>query len=87
MSASADVGGSPALVQLREDPALLAFHLAQLPPPRAARPDTVDANLAVGRAKVDASETFEEAAEHLSSREVFSILNDGSALSSVLQKR
>ncbi|MCA1470368.1 glucans biosynthesis glucosyltransferase MdoH [Bradyrhizobium sp. IC3195] len=87
LSASADVGGSPALVELRQDPALLAFHLAQLLPPRATRPDTVDANLAVGRAKVDASETFEEAAEHLSSREIFSILNDGPALSSVLQKR
>ncbi|MCC8936282.1 hypothetical protein H8A99_07175 [Bradyrhizobium sp. Arg68] len=59
---------------------------AQLPPPRRARPDTVDANLAVGRAKVDASETFEEAAAHLSPREVFSILNDGSVLSTVLQK-
>ena len=87
LSASAEVGGRPALLQLREDPALLAFHLAQLPPPRAARPETVDANLAVGRAKVDASDTFEEAAQHLSSREVVSILNDGSALSAVLQKR
>ncbi len=37
-------------------------------------------------AKVDASETFEEAAAHLSPREVFSILNDGSVLSTVLQK-
>jgi membrane glycosyltransferase len=56
-------------------------------PPRAARPDTVDANLAVGRAKVDASDMFEQAAAHLFSREVFSILNDGSALSTALQKR
>ena len=87
LSASAHEEGRPALVQLREDPQLLAFHLAQLPPPRAARPETVDTNLAVGRAKVDASETFEEAAGHLSSREVFSILNDGSALSTVLQRR
>ncbi|MDA9463173.1 glucans biosynthesis glucosyltransferase MdoH [Bradyrhizobium sp. CCBAU 53415] len=87
LSASADVGIRSALVELREDAALLAFHLAQLPPPRAARPDTVDANLAVGRAKVEASDTFEEAAEHLSLREVLSILNDGSALSTVLQKR
>lgn len=86
LSAGADVGGKPALVQLRGDPALLAFHLAQLPPPRIARPDTVDANLAVGRAKVDASETFEEAAAHLSPREVLSILNDGSVLSTLLQK-
>ncbi|MBW7966144.1 glucans biosynthesis glucosyltransferase MdoH [Bradyrhizobium sp. BR 10261] len=87
LSASADAGIKPGLLELREDPALLTFHLAQLPPPRAARPDMVDPNLAVGRAKVDASDTFEEAAEHLSSREVFSILNDGSALSTVLQKR
>ncbi|MBH5368482.1 glucans biosynthesis glucosyltransferase MdoH [Bradyrhizobium glycinis] len=87
LSASADLAGSPALVELRQDPALLAFHLAQLPPPRPTRPDTVDANLAVGRAKVDASETFEEAEKHLSSREIFSILNDGPTLSSVLQKR
>lgn len=87
LSASAHEEGRPALVQLREDPQLLAFHLAQLPPPRAARPETVDTNLAVGRAKVDASDTFEEAAGHLSSREVFSILNDGSALSTVLQRR
>lgn len=87
LSASAHGEGRAALVQLREDPQLLAFHLAQLPPPRAARPETVDTNLAVGRAKVDASDTFEEAAGHLSSREVFSILNDGSALSTVLQRR
>ncbi|WP_018321062.1 glucans biosynthesis glucosyltransferase MdoH [Bradyrhizobium sp. WSM2793] len=87
LSASADIPIAPALVELREDPALLAFHLAQLPPPRAARPDTIDANLAVGRAKVEASDTFEEAAGHLSSREVLSILNDGSVLSAVLQKR
>ncbi|MHC2159398.1 membrane glycosyltransferase [Bradyrhizobium ottawaense] len=86
LSAAAEVGIKPALTELREAPELLAFHVAQLPPPRAARPDTVDANLAVGRAKVDASETFEEAAAHLSSREVFSILNDASALSTVLQK-
>lgn len=87
LSASADLEARPALMELREDSALLAFHLAQLPPPRAARPDTVDANLAVGRAKVDASDTFQEAAAHLSSREVLSILNDGSTLSTVLQKR
>lgn len=87
LSASADAGIKPALVELREDAALLASHLAQLPPTRAARPDTVDADLAVGRAKVDASDTFEEAAAHLSSREVFSILNDSSALSTALQKR
>ncbi|MCK1733936.1 hypothetical protein IVA79_08200 [Bradyrhizobium sp. 138] len=65
----------------------LAFHVAQLPTPRAVRPDTIDANLAVGRAKVDASDTFEQAAAHLSSREVLSILNDGSVFSAVLQKR
>ncbi|WP_354269990.1 hypothetical protein [Bradyrhizobium japonicum] len=83
----ADAEIKPALVALREDAALLSFHVAQLPPARAARPDTIDANLAVGRAKVDASDTFEDAAAHLSSREVSSILNDGSALSAVLQKR
>lgn len=87
MSAAAEIGIKPALVALREDPELLAFHVAQLPPPRAARPDTVDVHLAVGRARADVSETFEEAAAHLSSREVFSILNDDSALSTVLQKR
>jgi membrane glycosyltransferase len=87
LSASADAGIKPALVALREDAALLSFHVAQLPPPRAIRPDTIDANLAVGRAKIDASDTFEQAAAHLSSREVFSILNDGSALSAILQKR
>lgn len=87
LSASADLVIKPALVELREDSALLAFHVAQLPPARAARPDTIDANLAVGRAKVDASDTFEDAAAHLSSREVFSILNEGAVLSTVLQKR
>jgi len=74
------------LTELREDAALLAFHLAQLPPPRAVRPDTIDANLAVGRAKVDASDSLEQAAAHLSSREIFSILIDGPALSAALQK-
>ncbi|HXH45885.1 MAG TPA: glucans biosynthesis glucosyltransferase MdoH [Bradyrhizobium sp.] len=84
---SAHVGIRPALLELREDAGLLAFHLAQLPLPRAVRPDTVDANLAVGRAKVDASDTFEEAVAHLSSREVFAILHDGSVLPVVLQKK
>jgi membrane glycosyltransferase len=87
LSASVDAEIKPALVELREDAALFAFHIAQLPPPRAARPDTIDTNLAVGRAKVDASDTFEQAASHLSSSEVFSIVNDGSVLSAVLQKR
>ncbi|MHC4041596.1 glucans biosynthesis glucosyltransferase MdoH [Bradyrhizobium sp. 23AC] len=82
----AEIGIKPALVELREGAALLAFHLAQLPPPRAARPDMIDANLAVGRAKIDASDSFEQAAAHLSPREVFSILNDGPGLSAVLQK-
>ncbi|RQH02712.1 glucans biosynthesis glucosyltransferase MdoH [Bradyrhizobium sp. RP6] len=87
LSESADAGIRPALLELREDARLLAFHVAQLPLPRAVRPDAVDANLAVGRAKVDASDTFEEAVAHLSSREVFSILNDGSVLPAVLQKQ
>lgn len=87
LSAAAEVGIKHALLELREDPELLAFHVAQLPPSRAARPDTVDANLLVGRARVDASDTFEEAAAHLSSREVSSILNNASALAAVLQKR
>lgn len=87
LSAAADVSIKPALVALREDSELLAFHVAQLAPPGAVRPDTVDANLVVGRAKVDASDTFQEAAAHLSSREIFSILNDGTALSTILQKQ
>ena len=74
------------MLELREDAALLAFHLAQLPPPRAARPDMIDPNLAVGRAKIDASDTFEQALAHFSSREVFSILNDGPVLSALMQK-
>ncbi len=86
LSASADVGIKPALAELREDASLLAFHVAQLPPPRAVGPDKIDANLAVARAKVDASDSFEQAAAHLSSREVFSILNEGSVLSAALQK-
>lgn len=36
LSAAAEVGIKPALVELREDPELLAFHVVQLPPPRAA---------------------------------------------------
>ncbi|GGI22914.1 glucans biosynthesis glucosyltransferase MdoH [Bradyrhizobium guangdongense] len=87
LSAGAEIGIKPALVELREDAALLAFHLAQLPPARAVRPDMIDANLAVGRAKIDASDSFEQAAAHLSPREVFATLNDGSALSTVLRKR
>ena len=74
------------MMELREDAALQAFHLAQLPPPRVVRPDTIDSNLAVGRAKVDASDSLEQAAAHLSSREIFSILNDGPALSAALKK-
>ncbi|WP_342712792.1 hypothetical protein AAFG13_17575 [Bradyrhizobium sp. B124] len=82
-----DVGIKPALMELREDAKLPAFHIAQLPPPRAARPDTIDANLAVGRAKVEASDTFEQGVARLTSRESFSILNDSAMLSAFLQKR
>jgi membrane glycosyltransferase len=87
LSTSANAEIKPALIELREDAALLAFHAAQLPPPRALGPDTIDANLAVGRAKVDASDSFEQAATYLSPGEVLSILNDGSVLSALLQKR
>ncbi|MCP3477742.1 glucans biosynthesis glucosyltransferase MdoH (plasmid) [Bradyrhizobium sp. CCGUVB1N3] len=87
LSASAAGGIKPALTELREDAALLAFHVAQLPPPSVARPDTIDPNLAVGRAKIDASDDFEQAAAHLSTREIFSILNDGAVLSAMLRKR
>ncbi|WP_369721290.1 hypothetical protein [Bradyrhizobium sp. LLZ17] len=46
----------------------------------------IDPNLAVGRAKIDASDTFEQALAHFSPREVFSILHDGSVLSALMQK-
>jgi membrane glycosyltransferase len=46
----------------------------------------IDANLAVARAKVDASDTFEQATAHLSSREILAILGDEPALRALFQK-
>ena len=86
LSTSVDVGLKSALVELRDDPTLLNYHIAQLSPSGPVGPDRIDAVLAVGRAKVESSDTFEQVSAHLSSREVFSILNDGAVLSAALQK-
>jgi membrane glycosyltransferase len=74
-----------ALVDLRHDPSFLTQHLRSLPPPRRRRPEDIDAHLATACARIEASDTFEQAIASLSSRETLAVLNDRALLERVLK--
>jgi membrane glycosyltransferase len=73
-----------ALARLRTDPALLAAHRAMLPPPPPVRPDALDPNLVMGRARVAAAASAEEALAALSRAEKAALLADADGLDALL---
>ncbi|MGY4478155.1 glucans biosynthesis glucosyltransferase MdoH [Bradyrhizobium sp. USDA 3364] len=77
---------APALATLRQDSGLLHRHLSSLPPARRGGPGEIDLNLAVARARIEASDSFDEAVGHLSPRETLAVLGDGPSLEGVLAK-
>jgi membrane glycosyltransferase len=76
-----------ALVTLRGDATLLKRHLESLPPPSRRGPDEIDTHLAMGRARIEASDSFDEAMAHLAPHETLAVLNDPALLSAVLHKK
>ncbi|MCC8952983.1 glucans biosynthesis glucosyltransferase MdoH [Bradyrhizobium sp. Pear77] len=77
---------APALAMLRQDPDLLHRHLASLPPTRRRGPGEIDPDLAMARARIEASGSFDEAVEHLTPREMLAVLGDSVLLEGVLAK-
>lgn len=77
---------SPALAMLRQDSDLLHRHLSSLPPARRRGPGEIDPDLAMARARIEASGGFDEAVEHLTPRETLAILGDPVLLQGVLAK-
>jgi membrane glycosyltransferase len=73
-----------ALERLRADPALLAAHRAMLPPPALPRPDAVDPNLAIGRARVAVASSAAEALAALTRAEKAALLGDQEGLNALL---
>lgn len=84
LAASKESRFGNALFELRDDPTLLDRHLQSLPRPRRRKPGQIDANLATARARIEESDSFEEAAASLSSGEVLAVLNDRALLEQVL---
>ncbi|MBO4221378.1 glucans biosynthesis glucosyltransferase MdoH [Bradyrhizobium neotropicale] len=85
LAASPAVERGRALVELQRDPQFLTQHLRSLPPPARRRPQEIDPQLATARARVEASDTFEQAVASLTARETLAVLNDRALLESVLQ--
>ncbi|MGY4161465.1 membrane glycosyltransferase [Bradyrhizobium sp. USDA 4461] len=77
---------APALATLREDAGLLHRHLSSLPPARRSGPGDIDLHRAVARARIEASDSFDEAVTHLTSRETLAVLGDSALLKDVLAK-
>ncbi|MBP0493077.1 glucans biosynthesis glucosyltransferase MdoH [Roseomonas indoligenes] len=73
-----------ALARLRADPALLSAHRAMLPPPGPARPNALDASLVMGRARVAAAGSAEEALAALTRAEKAALLADPAGLDALL---
>ena len=87
LAASTCVRPERALVALRGDPVLLKHHLASLPPPSRRGPGEINVHHAMGRARIEASASFEEAVAHLAPRETLAVLNDRALLADVLRKK
>ncbi len=72
-----------ALFELRRDPALLRQHLDSLTPRRRTSGE-IDIDLAVARARIEDSDSFEEAVGRLSARETLAVLKNGAILQQLL---
>ena len=71
---------------LRQDSDLLHRHLASLTPTGRRGPGEIDPDLAMARARIEASGSFDEAVEHLTPRETLAVLGDSVLLEGVLAK-
>ena len=73
-----------ALIELRQNPALLGPHMQSLEtPPR--KSGQIDIDLAIGRAKIEQSDDFEEVVSSLSARETLAVLKHRHALEQVMR--
>src|SRR4051794_9949566 len=73
-----------ALIELRQNPALLGPHMQSLEtPPR--KSGQIDIDLAIGRAKIEQSDDFEEVVSSLSARETLAVLKHRNALEQVMR--
>jgi membrane glycosyltransferase len=73
-----------ALIELRQNPALLGPHLQSLEtPPR--KSGQIDIDLAIGRAKIEQSDDFEEVVSSLSARETLAVLKHRHALEQIMR--
>ncbi|HEX7919838.1 MAG TPA: glucans biosynthesis glucosyltransferase MdoH [Bradyrhizobium sp.] len=86
LAASPAHASVPALAALRQDSGLLHRHLSSLPPAKRGGPGEIDLHLAVARARIDASNSFDEAVDHLTPRETLAVLGDPASLEGLLAK-
>ena len=80
------IASARALAELRQNPDLQHHHLKSLPRPKRSGPGEIDLHLAVARARIEASESFDDAVDHLTPRETLAVLNDRALLDLVLAK-
>ncbi|WP_027581488.1 glucans biosynthesis glucosyltransferase MdoH [Bradyrhizobium sp. Ai1a-2] len=85
LAASPPLDRGRALVELQRDPPFLKQHLRSLAPPKRRRPEEIDPHLATARARIEASDTFEQAVASLTTRETLAVLNDQALLENVLK--
>src|SRR3981081_238866 len=71
------------LLELRDDPRLLAAHLMNLPWDQPRNRGQINPYLAIARAKIEDAEIFEEALGYLTARETFAVLNSPAMLRAV----
>jgi len=72
-----------ALLELRQNHALLRPHMESLEPPR--KSGRIDVDLAIARAKIEQSDTFEEVLSNLNARETLAVLKHRVALDQVMR--
>jgi membrane glycosyltransferase len=81
-NASGQVVG-PALIELRDDRELLAYHLTTLPGEKRRNRGQIDPHLAIARAKIEDAEDFDEAVGYLTAHETMAVLNSPTALRAI----
>ncbi|MEN3347743.1 MAG: rane glycosyltransferase [Bradyrhizobium sp.] len=86
LASSTAFAPAPALATLRQDAGLRHRHLSALPPARRCGPGQIDLHLALARARIEASDSFDEAVDHLTPRETLAVLGDPALLEGVLAK-
>jgi membrane glycosyltransferase len=73
------IADSP-LLELLEDRQLLENHLMNLPDDKRRNQGQIDPHLAIARAKIEDSETFEQVLDYLTAQETFAVLNSPTVL-------